>query len=125
MISRFQDIAHLGFPIDFQVKISKCHKIFNFWQIAKTFITTFHYNCLTYYKVWLRSDQNCKRSNILKFRAPYSPVLTKISKCHKIFTFGRFWQKKVLAISPHDQHTYNKFWLKLNENCGSILPQSF
>ncbi len=26
------------FPIDCHVKISKCHKIFKFWQIAKTFI---------------------------------------------------------------------------------------
>ena len=24
-----------GFPIDSHVKISKCHQIFNFWQIAK------------------------------------------------------------------------------------------
>ncbi len=32
-ISRFQDIAHL--PIDFHVKIPKCHNIFNSWQIAK------------------------------------------------------------------------------------------
>ncbi len=35
---------------------------------------------------------------VLKVPAPYGPVLTKISKCHKIF---KFWQiakkKKVIA----------------------------
>ena len=74
-------------PIDFYVKISKCHKIFNLWQIAKNVYNfTFSYDCLIYNKVWLRSDKNGRRSNILNFPAPYGPVLTKISsKCHKIF----------------------------------------
>ncbi len=50
---------------------------------------TFPYDCLSYTQVWLRSDQNCWRSSVLKFSAPYGPVLTKISKQHKSF---KFWQ---------------------------------
>ena len=43
---------------------------------------------------------NCWRSSVLKFPAPYAPVLTKIFKCHHL---GNFWQiaKTVIAhISP-------------------------
>ncbi len=76
----FSKILHiLRFPIDSHVNISKCHIFKNFWQMPKTFITLyFPYcmpACLIYTKVWLRSDQNCRSSSILKFPAPYSPVL--------------------------------------------------
>ena len=50
-------------------KISKCHKNFNFWQSAKTFIT-FSHDYLIYHKVWLRSDDNCRRSRVLTFFLP-------------------------------------------------------
>ncbi len=44
-ISRFSDIPHFRFPIDSYVKISNCHKIFKFWQIAK--ISKFLYSPVT------------------------------------------------------------------------------
>ena len=43
-------------------------------------------------------------------------MLTKISKCHKILADR---QKKKVTEFPHDQHTYNKVCLKLNEKRGS------
>ena len=60
----------------------------------------FFYDCLIDYKVWLRSDQNCRRSNDLKFPAPYGPVLTKISKCHKIFNFWQIAKSFITFYSP-------------------------
>ncbi len=88
-ISPFLDIPHFRFDIDSYVKISKCHKIFHFLaghQNIHSFI--FPSDCHIYHKVWARLDENC-RSSVLKFPAPYGSVLTKISKCHKIF---KFWQ---------------------------------
>ncbi len=44
----FRDIhIILGFPIDTHVKISKCHKIFKFWQIVKM-CHNFFYSWLPY-----------------------------------------------------------------------------
>ena len=38
---------------------------------------------------WIKTV-NCRRSSVVKFPAPYGPVLTKnVTKCHKIFNF---WQ---------------------------------
>ncbi len=87
-ISHFQAIAHV---IEFHVKISKCHKSFNIWHIAKIFIILYSrmtaFFIITFF--WLRSDQNCRRSNVWEFSAPYGLVFTKISKCHKLLIFGR------------------------------------
>ena len=47
-------------------------------------------------------------------------VLTTNSQCNTIFKFWQIAKKSNdLHIFPHDQHTYNKVWLKLNENYGS------
>ncbi len=63
--------------------------------------------------------KNCRRSNILKFPAPYGSVLTKISKCHNLLYILADRQKQLQPELPRDQHTYNKIWLKLNENWES------
>ncbi len=87
-ISRFQDITHFRiFPIDSQVKISKCHKILSFLSDRQNVHKcVFPYDCLIYHKV-LWSDKICRRSSVLKFSAPYGHMLTKISMCHKSFKF--------------------------------------
>ncbi len=87
--------------------VADCHNIHNF---------IFSYDCRIYHIVWPRSDENCRRSSVLKFSAPYVSVLTKISKCHQILADR---QKQLQPEFPPDQHTYNKLWLKLNENYGS------
>ena len=76
------EIFHiLGFPVDSHVKISKCHNIFKFWQIAKMCHNVlFTHNYLIYHKVWLRSDENWRRNSILKFLLPWGPMLTKTKK---------------------------------------------
>ncbi len=87
-ISHFQDIAQI-FPLTSMLK----------FQSATTFLilasdrqniynVTFPYDGLILRKVWLKSDKNC-RSSVLKFPAPYGLVLTKNSKCHKIFFADR------------------------------------
>ena len=63
-ISGFWDIPHFRFPINSYVKISKCHKIFKTWPIAK--------KCYSLYftMVASASDENCGRNSVLKF-TPY------------------------------------------------------
>ena len=82
--------------MDSRVKISKCHRFFNFWQIAKKYVIFLY--CLIYRKVWFRSDKNC--SSVLNCSAPYGPVLTKCSKCHKMFPFGEYRQNIYNLIFP-------------------------
>ena len=65
---------------------------FNFYQIANISITTLHSPMTAVFIIksgWPWSDENCTRSRVLKFPAPYGSVLTKMSKWHKIF---KFWQ---------------------------------
>ena len=97
-----RDIPHLTFPIDSHVKISKCHKIFNYWQIAKISINYIPYDCLIYHKVWLRLDKNYRSSSVLKFPAPYGSASPKISKCPKMFNF---WQIAKISIALHSPMT--------------------
>ncbi len=70
-------------------------------------------------KFGLRSDENCRRSSDLKFPPPYGPLLTKISKCHKIFDF---WQiaKKVIAYSPMTNICIITFGLNRTETVGKV-----
>ena len=87
----------------------------------------FHHGRQCPHKVWLKSDEKCRKSSILKFLSTiYGPVLTKISKCHKFFFKLADWQK-VIACIPPDYHTFYKVWLKLDENWdgggGSSLMQ--
>ena len=76
----------------------------------------FPYDCHIYHKVWPRLDKN-GRSSILKFPAPYGSVLTKISKCHKIFKFQQI-AKKGYSLNSLVTNIL-KIWLELNENWGS------
>ena len=74
------------FPLTLNVKISKCHKIFNFLADRQNIHNLiFPYDCHIYLKVWPRSDNNYRRSSLFKFPVPNGYMLTKISKCHKIF----------------------------------------
>ncbi len=45
-------------------------------------------------------------------------LLTPMLKFHSAIKLQFFWAdrpKKLYPIFPHDQHTYNKVWLKLDE----------
>ena len=61
--------------------------------IAKTSVTL--YSLIPFYILKFGSDR--MRSSVLKCKAPYGPVLTKISiKCHKIFNL---WQMAKTSIT--------------------------
>ena len=99
-ISRFFEIFRiLGFPLS---PMLVCHTIFKTWLIPKknnSLYSIMVAQCP--HKVWLTSDENCGRSSILKCpAAPYGPVFTKISKCHKIFNFSQITKKVISYISP-------------------------
>ena len=75
------------FPLTPMLKFQSATFFFNFWQIAKTFITLYSLmNALFIINFGSHWHKNC-RSSVLKFPAPYGPALTKISKCNKIFKF--------------------------------------
>ena len=86
---RSWDISHFKFPFDSYVKIPKCHKIFKTWPIAKK--SNIRYSTMVAqcpHNVWVIWDENCERNSVLKFPAPYGPVLTKnvpTKKCHNFF----------------------------------------
>ncbi len=69
-------------------------------------------------KFGLISDENC-RSSDLKFPPTYGPLLTKISKCHKIFDFWQF-AKKVIAYSPMTNICIITFGLNRTETVGKV-----
>ena len=99
----------------------KVPQIFYFLQDRQDIYNfTFPYNCLIYHKVWLRSDQKCRRSSVLKFPL-LCTVLAKISKCHKILNF---WQiaKTFVTFSPMCI-LFIKVWPRSDENCvrNSVL----
>ncbi len=48
------------------IKRLTCHRIFNFWQIAKNVIAYISPWLWYLYQVWLKSDENCWRSSVLK-----------------------------------------------------------
>ena len=80
------------------------------------------------HKVWLRSDENC-RSRILEFPAPYGPVLTNISNCHKILIVGQKLadrQKiKLLTHSPMATLFIRKFGSNLIKSVGGVTLCEF
>ncbi len=96
---------------------------FNFWQIPKICDFIFPYDCPIYRTVWLRSDQNYRKSSVLEFPAPYGPALPTISKCHKIFSLLPDRQNIYIFLFPYDHLIYGKDWLTSDENCrrSSVL----
>ncbi len=122
----FRYCTFYAFAIDSHVKISKRHKIFKTWPIAKksnSLYSPMVDNVLKKFDFLRTLDENSRRSSVLKFPAPYSPVLTKISKCHVTFLiFGRSPKKKYQPVLPPEYHAFYKVWLKLGDiNCGSSL----
>ncbi len=114
--SAFFEIFHiLGFPLTPMLKFQKCHNTLFLadHQNIHNFISP--YDCRIYRKVWHWSDEKCTRSSILKFPAPHGSVLTKFQSGIIFLNFGRS-PKQLQPEFPHDQHTYNKIWLKFNEN---------
>ena len=95
-ISRFQDIAHFRiFPLTPRLKFQSDIKILNFGRSAniyQNFLLLHDY--LIYHKVWLRSDQNWRRSTILKFLLPQGPMLMKKKKNHKELKIENFEKTK-------------------------------
>ncbi len=58
-------------------------------------------------------------NSILKFPAPYSPVLTKMSQSTIFFLLWHITKKYwVIACIPSNYHTFHKVLLKLDENWG-------
>ena len=102
----------LGFPLISMLKFQSDTFFFNFWQIVKKYPWfVFPYDCRIYHKVWPGSNENCTRSSVLKFPAPYGSVLTKMWKCESLSDR----QKQSQSKFPRDQKKYNNIWLKLNE----------
>ena len=56
------------------------------------------------------------------FQRHISSVLTKIHSIIKFLNFGRS-PKQLQTEFPRNQHTYNKVWLKWNENCAPNDPK--
>ena len=75
------------FPTEFYLKISKCYIFFKTWLVAKE--TVFHHGGQWAHEDWLALGETRWWRSVFKFPVPYSPVLTKKSKCHKVFNF---WQ---------------------------------
>ena len=76
MIIRFQEIAHFRiFPLIPMLKFQSATKILIFGRSPKHLLF-YPLLWLPYlsYKVWLRSNQHCRRSSVLKFPAQYGPV---------------------------------------------------
>ena len=83
--SRFQIFHILWFSIDSDVKMSKCHKLFKTWLIAKKSNRMYSPMVANVLITFGRHQmKTLMRSGVLKFPAPYVPVLTKILKCHKL-----------------------------------------
>ena len=119
------EIFHiLGFPIDSFVNISKCHAILKLGRLPRKLITCWS-NVLTKLLAW---DENCKRRSVLKFPAPYGPVLRKVSNCHNIFNFLADRQKVIAYITPwlwYFAWSLVEVWWKLLNFCmpfGNMPP---
>ena len=83
--SCFQNIAHFRiYPLTPMLKFQSITNFLILPDRQNIYNFTFPCDCFIYHKVWLRLDKNCM-SSVLKFSATYGPVLTKISKCHKVF----------------------------------------
>ncbi len=102
-ICRFQDMHILGFSHWLNVKISKCYKRFNFSQIAKTFVTLYSLMAALVI-IKLGSDRITIVGGVafwnLQPHMPYGPVLTKNSKCHKVFNFWQIAKSFITLYSP-------------------------
>ncbi len=70
-------------------------------------------------KFGTRLDQNCRRSTVLKFPAPYASVLTKLSKCHKICNFWQIDKTFITFYSP----TATLFIVKFGSNRRKIVGE--
>ncbi len=83
------------FPIDSHDKISKCHKIFKFWQIANIYHNfLFPHDSLIYYKVWLRSDENPWKLKELRFEI-FAPIRSHVNENEKK-KIVKNWKLKIL-----------------------------
>ncbi len=56
----------------------------------------------TCHQVWLKSNDNCRRvkAKVLKFPAPYGPVIRKISQSNKKFNSWQTPRKVTTCIVP-------------------------
>ena len=70
------------FPLTHMLKFQSATIFLKLGRLPRKVI--FHHGSQCPQKVWLTSDESC-RISLLKFPATYGPVLTEISKCHKIF----------------------------------------
>ncbi len=114
------------FPIDSHVKISQCHNIFKTWPIAKKSNRMYSTTVAILANVpwsWLKSDENHRGNSILELPAPYGPMLTKISNCHKTFQYFTERQIKVIGcILPWMKSVgvVHAFWKSEHRKCCKV-----
>ena len=105
-INRFQDIAHFRFfPSTPMLKFQSATLFLFLADRQNIYNFAFRHDCRIYHKVWLKSAKNC-RSSVLKFPAPYGPVLTNISKCHTIFNFWQIAKTFTTIYCPMTAFSY-------------------
>ncbi len=124
MISRFWDIPHFTFPIDSYLKISKCHKIFKTWPIAKKRDSLYSTMVANVLKRFGWHQMKNVGEAFRNFWAPYGPVLRKISKCHRIFIFWQIAKKSNSLYQPQIMILCMKFGLNLM-NCWRSVSKSW
>ena len=108
--------TYQDFPTDSYVKLSKCcHKIFKFWQISSIYHNFLYpHENLIYDKVQHRSDENWRRSSVLKFLLPQGPMLTKMKKNRKNLKIESFEKRKKLSGDMVERELPTKFGLDLS-----------
>ncbi len=98
-IDRFELFHIQGFPLTPMLKFQSATKSLILADCQNMHNLIYPYDCLIYHKVCLRLDKNCRRSGVLKFPASYGPVLTKMSKYHKIFNFRQIAKISIILYS--------------------------
>ena len=95
------EIFHiLGSPFIPIIKISKCHKIFKTWLIAKKsnslYFTMVANVLIKFGWHWMKTLGGVAFWNF----QPHGPVLRKIPKCHNIFKFWQIAKKSNSLYQP-------------------------
>ncbi len=125
LLSRYYTFK--DFPIGFHVKISKCCKICNFCRLLKRL-----YSLVTALFIIRFGSYRIKTVegviSCLKFPAIYGPVLTKISKCHKIFNFLEITKTFItfhFSITTLFIIKFGSDWMKIVEVAQHLKIENF
>ncbi len=113
----FKILHILGiFPLTPMLKFQTSTKFLKLRWLSRKVIALFYHGSQCHHKVWLKLEENCRRTSFLKFPTSYDPDC-KIS----LLFFFLIWQiaKKVISSIPPDCHVFNKIRLKMAEHGGS------